>query len=63
MRNNEKGNVRGKDQMRGSYRSKYKNNERKRGESQKTLVARNTGEILRCTICESIFLFVRECPD
>ena len=63
MRSNESDHFRGKGQVRGSYRGKYKGNGRKRGERQKNLIARNTGEILRCNICESIFHFVRDCPD
>ena len=48
--------------MRGSYRGKCKDNVRKRGEKQNP-IDRNTGEILRCDICRSIFYFVWDCPD
>ena len=58
MRSNERDNFKGKGQVRGSYRDKYK-----RGEKQKNPIDRNTGEILRCSICESIFHYVRDCPD
>ena len=58
----ERDNFRGKGQVRGSYRGKYEDNERKRGEMQKTLMDRNTEEILRCNICGSTFHFVRDCP-
>ena len=63
MRSNERDHFRGKVQVRGSYRRKYKGNGRKRGERQKNLIDRNTGEILRCNICKDIFYFVRDCPD
>ena len=63
MRSNERDNFRGKGQTRDSYRGKYKDNGRKRGERQKKPIERNTGEILMCNICESIFHFVRDCPD
>ena len=57
-----KDNFIGKGQVRGSHRGKYKDKGRKRGERQKK-TGRNTGEILRGNICESIFHFVRDCPD
>ena len=63
MRSNEIDNFRGKSQVRGSYRGKYKDNVEKRGEEQKRPINRNTGEILRCSICDIIFHFVRDCPD
>ena len=63
MRSNGRDNFRGKGQVRGSYRGKFKDNGRKRGERQKRPIDRNIGEILRCNICESIFHFVRDCPD
>ena len=63
MRSNERDNFRGNSQVRGSYRGKYKDNGRKRGKRQKKPIDRNRGENLRCNICESIFHFVRDCPD
>ena len=63
MRSNERDNFKGKGQVTGSYRGKYKDNVRNRGERQKKPINRNTGEILRCKICESISHFVRYCPD
>ena len=63
MRSDGRDNFRGKGQVRGSYRGKYEDNGRKRGERQKNSINRNTGEILRCNMCESIFYFVRDCPD
>ena len=62
MRNNKIDNIRGKGQVRGSYRGEFKDNGRKSGERQKNQIDRNTGEILRCKICGSIFHFVRDCP-
>ena len=35
---------------------------RRRGESEKP-IDRNRGDILSCSICGSIFHFVRDCPD
>ena len=49
-------------QMRGSLRSRYRENERSRGEKKKNPLDKN-GEQLRCNICESIYHFVRDCPD
>ena len=47
MTSNDRDNFRGKGQVKCSYRGKYKDNERKRGERQKVPIDRNTGEILR----------------
>ena len=63
MRSNERDNFKGKGQVTGSYRGKHKDNVRKSGGRQKKPINRNTGEILRCNICESISHFVRYCPD
>ena len=58
----ERENWRGRGQMRGSLRSRYRENERSRGEKKKDPLDKN-GEQLRCNICESIYHFVRDCPD
>ena len=63
MTSNDRDNFRGKGPVKCSYRGKYKDNERKMGERQKIPIDRNTGEILRCNICKSIFHFVRDCLD
>ena len=41
-------------------RGEFKDNERKSGGRQKNPIDRNTGEILKCNICGSIFHSVRD---
>ena len=51
----ERENWRGRGQIRGSLRSRYRENE--------LYPLDKNGEQLRCNICESIYHFVRDCPD
>ena len=58
----ERENWRGRVQMRGSLRSRYRENEKSRGGKKKNPLDKN-GEQLSCNICESIYHSVRDCPD
>ena len=62
MRSNERDHFRGK--VRWEVRIEVnKKIMGEKGVKGKKPIGRNTGEILRCNICESIFHFARDCPD
>ena len=64
LRSNERDNVRGKGQVREVHVEVNIRIMWEKGvKGKKKPTNRNTGEILRCNICESIFHFVRDCPD
>ena len=64
LRSNERDNFRGKGQVREVHVEVNIRIMWEKGvKGKKKPINRNTGEILRCNICESIFHFVRDCPD
>ena len=64
LRSNERDNFRGKGQVGGVHVEVNIRIMWEKGvKGKKKPINRNTGEILRCNICESIFHFVRDCPD